>query len=38
MGVKEPTLSMMRKTTGVDAAKVEGSLSSGGFMMSRHQA
>jgi hypothetical protein len=33
MGAEEPALGIMRKTTEVGAAKVEGSMSSGGFMM-----
>jgi hypothetical protein len=33
MGAEEPALGKMRKTTGVGAAKVEGGLLSGGFMM-----
>jgi hypothetical protein len=33
MGAEDPALGKMRKTTGVDAEKVEGDLSSGGFMM-----
>ena len=33
MGTEDPALGKMRKTTGVDAEKVGGNLSSGGFMM-----
>jgi hypothetical protein len=33
MGAEDPALGKMCKTTGVDAEKVEGDLSSGGIMM-----
>jgi len=34
MGAEDPALGKMRKTTGVEAKKVEGDLLSGGFMTS----
>ncbi len=37
MGAEEPALGMMGKTTGVGAAKVEGGLSSGRFMMNAEE-